>query len=30
MNDIVGFDFKCYLRDLTAHNPIKTEEYKIK
>lgn len=30
MNDIGGFDFKCYLRDLTVHNPIKTEEYKIK
>lgn len=30
MNDIRGFDFKCYRRDLTVHNSIKIEEYKIK
>ena len=30
MNDVGGFDFKCYLRDLTVRSPIKTEEYKIK
>lgn len=30
MNDVGGFDFECFRRDLTVHNPIKIEEYKIK
>lgn len=30
MNDVGHFYFKCYCGDLMVHNPIKTEECKMK